>query len=60
MLNSVVHGLSWIGLAAPITPWLHATVSNLLAILDARLWRAGTATVKFEMDTATGSGKYVL
>ncbi|GMN62568.1 hypothetical protein TIFTF001_031661 [Ficus carica] len=60
MLNSVVSGLSWIGLAALITPWLHATVSNLPAILDARLWRAGTATVKCEMDTATGFGKYDL
>ncbi|GMN63715.1 hypothetical protein TIFTF001_032784 [Ficus carica] len=32
----LVHGLSWIGLAAPTTPWLRATVSNLSAILDTR------------------------
>ncbi|GMN41670.1 hypothetical protein TIFTF001_010900 [Ficus carica] len=43
MLNDLVHGLSWIRLAAPITPWLHATVSNLPAMLDARLWRDDTA-----------------
>ncbi|GMN28915.1 hypothetical protein TIFTF001_044292, partial [Ficus carica] len=43
MLNGLVHDLSWIGLAAPITPWLHVTVSNLLDMLDARLWRGDTA-----------------
>ncbi|GMN59969.1 hypothetical protein TIFTF001_029062 [Ficus carica] len=43
MLNGLVHGLSWIGLVVPTTPWLCATVSNLLAMLDARLWRDGTA-----------------
>ncbi|GMN32928.1 hypothetical protein TIFTF001_003875 [Ficus carica] len=42
MLNCLVHGLSWIGLAAPITPWLHVTVSNLTDMLDVRLWRDGT------------------
>ncbi|GMN61545.1 hypothetical protein TIFTF001_030624 [Ficus carica] len=30
-----------IGLAATTTPWLCATVSNLPAMLDARLWRDG-------------------
>ncbi|GMN64095.1 hypothetical protein TIFTF001_033177 [Ficus carica] len=30
--------LSWTGLAAPTSPWLRATVSNLLAIVDARRW----------------------
>ncbi|GMN21502.1 hypothetical protein TIFTF001_051133 [Ficus carica] len=60
MLNGLVHGLSWIGLAASTTPWLCATVSNLPAILDARLWRAGTAIVKYGMDTTTGFEKYVL
>ncbi|GMN58733.1 hypothetical protein TIFTF001_027831 [Ficus carica] len=39
MLNGLVQGLSWIGLATSTIPWLHATVSNLPAILDARLWR---------------------
>ncbi|GMN65274.1 hypothetical protein TIFTF001_034338 [Ficus carica] len=39
----LVHGLSWTGLAAPTTPWLRATVSNLLDMLDARLWRYGIA-----------------
>ncbi|GMN69390.1 hypothetical protein TIFTF001_038439 [Ficus carica] len=43
MLNGLVHGLSWIGLAASTIPWLHATVSSLPAILDARLWRDGAA-----------------
>ncbi|GMN66802.1 hypothetical protein TIFTF001_035865 [Ficus carica] len=33
----LVHGLSWIGLAASTIPWLCATVSNLPAILEARL-----------------------
>ncbi|GMN70361.1 hypothetical protein TIFTF001_039404 [Ficus carica] len=36
--TGLVHGLSWTGLAAPTTPWLCATVSSLLAILDARRW----------------------
>ncbi|GMN26333.1 hypothetical protein TIFTF001_046049 [Ficus carica] len=43
MLNDLVHGLKWIGLAATTTPWLCATVSNLPAMLDARLWKDGTA-----------------
>ncbi|GMN65875.1 hypothetical protein TIFTF001_034947 [Ficus carica] len=42
------------------TPWLCTMVSNLPAILDARLWKVGTATVKYGMDTATGFEKYVL
>ncbi|GMN20154.1 hypothetical protein TIFTF001_043012 [Ficus carica] len=54
MLNVMFHGLSWIGLATPTTPWLCATVSNLLAIRDVRLWKAGTTTMKCGMDTATG------
>ncbi|GMN45081.1 hypothetical protein TIFTF001_014280 [Ficus carica] len=37
MLSGLVHDFSWIGLAAPITSWLRITVSNLPAILDARL-----------------------
>ncbi|GMN60698.1 hypothetical protein TIFTF001_029774 [Ficus carica] len=36
------------GLAAPITPWLHATVSNLPTILDARLWKASTANCEID------------
>ncbi|GMN65396.1 hypothetical protein TIFTF001_034463 [Ficus carica] len=32
----LVHDFSWIGLAAPTTPWLRVTVSNLSAILDTR------------------------
>ncbi|GMN59315.1 hypothetical protein TIFTF001_028394 [Ficus carica] len=35
-LTGLVHGLNWTGLAAPSTPWLRATVSNLMAICDAR------------------------
>ncbi|GMN68768.1 hypothetical protein TIFTF001_037819 [Ficus carica] len=53
----VLVGLDW---PPPTTPWLYTTVSNLLAILDARLWKVGTATVKCGMDTATGFEKYVL
>ncbi|GMN30531.1 hypothetical protein TIFTF001_046430 [Ficus carica] len=41
--SGLVHGLSWTGLAAPTTPWQRTTVSDLLAILDAILWRVGTA-----------------
>ncbi|GMN60341.1 hypothetical protein TIFTF001_029433 [Ficus carica] len=41
-----VHGLSWTGLAAPITPWLRTTVSNLMAICDARRWSMAGRTVK--------------
>ncbi|GMN47060.1 hypothetical protein TIFTF001_016239 [Ficus carica] len=37
----------------PTTPRLCTTVSNLPAILDARLWKVGTATVKCGMDTVT-------
>ncbi|GMN58259.1 hypothetical protein TIFTF001_027379 [Ficus carica] len=44
----LVHGLSWIGLAAPTTPWLRATVSSLLAILDARRWGMTRLTVKLQ------------
>ncbi|GMN72610.1 hypothetical protein TIFTF001_052880 [Ficus carica] len=33
-------GLDW---PPPTTPWLCTTVSNLPAILDARLWRDGAA-----------------
>ncbi|GMN56908.1 hypothetical protein TIFTF001_026021 [Ficus carica] len=43
MLNVLFHGLSWIGLATPTTPWLCATVSNLPAIFDSILWKAGAA-----------------
>ncbi|GMN30981.1 hypothetical protein TIFTF001_050707 [Ficus carica] len=41
--SGLVHGLSWTGLAAPTTPWQRTTVSDLLAILDAILWRVGAA-----------------
>ncbi|GMN66551.1 hypothetical protein TIFTF001_035618 [Ficus carica] len=41
--SGLVHGLSWTRLAAPTTPWLRATVSDLPAILDAILWRVGAA-----------------
>ncbi|GMN29728.1 hypothetical protein TIFTF001_049562 [Ficus carica] len=41
--SGLVHGLSWTRLAAPTTPWQRATVSDLLAILDAILWRVGAA-----------------
>ncbi|GMN59522.1 hypothetical protein TIFTF001_028607 [Ficus carica] len=51
MSNSLVHGLSWIGLAAPITPWLYVTVS-LPAMLDARLWRNGTADCRIVTNVA--------
>ncbi|GMN38922.1 hypothetical protein TIFTF001_008158 [Ficus carica] len=59
-LNDLVHGLSWIGLAAQITPWLCTTVSNLPAMLDARLWRDGTADCDFGLDTALDFGKNVM
>ncbi|GMN26284.1 hypothetical protein TIFTF001_040830 [Ficus carica] len=42
----LVHGLSWIGLAAPTIPWLRAMVSSLLAILDTRRWGMAGLTVK--------------
>ncbi|GMN65586.1 hypothetical protein TIFTF001_034654 [Ficus carica] len=32
-----------LNVAAPITPWLHATVSNLPAISNVLLWKAGAA-----------------
>nr|GMN74402.1 hypothetical protein TIFTF001_053847 [Ficus carica]GMN74411.1 hypothetical protein TIFTF001_053849 [Ficus carica] len=60
MLNGLVHGLNWIGLAASTTPWLCATVSNLPAILDQDYREMALQTVKCEMDTATDFGKYVL
>ncbi|GMN58509.1 hypothetical protein TIFTF001_027602 [Ficus carica] len=36
--SGLVHGLSWIWLAVPSTPWQRATVSNLSVIFDARRW----------------------
>ncbi|GMN68089.1 hypothetical protein TIFTF001_037145 [Ficus carica] len=52
--SGLVHGLSWIGLAAPTTPWLHATVrtlmlckvSYLLTMLDTRWWGMAWLSVK--------------
>ncbi|GMN72355.1 hypothetical protein TIFTF001_051992 [Ficus carica] len=38
MRAGLVHGLSWIGLAAPTTPWLRVTVSSLSTMYDTRLW----------------------
>ncbi|GMN74408.1 hypothetical protein TIFTF001_053850, partial [Ficus carica] len=46
MLNGLVHGLNWIGLAASTTPWLCATVSNLPAILDQDYREMALQTVK--------------
>ncbi|GMN61628.1 hypothetical protein TIFTF001_030719 [Ficus carica] len=60
MLNGLVYGLSWIGLAAPITPWLRATVSNLPAMLDARLWRDDTTDYEIWVGYRHGFGKYVM
>ncbi|GMN59499.1 hypothetical protein TIFTF001_028590 [Ficus carica] len=60
MLNDLAHGLSWIGLAATTTPWLCATVSNLLAILDARLWRDDTADCEIWVGYRHGFWKYVI
>ncbi|GMN59524.1 hypothetical protein TIFTF001_028611 [Ficus carica] len=60
MLNGLVHGLSWIGLAALITPWLHAKVSNLQAMFDARLWRDGTADCEIWVGHRHGFWKYVM
>ncbi|GMN60987.1 hypothetical protein TIFTF001_030058 [Ficus carica] len=37
--SGLVHGLSWIELAAPTTPWLRTTVSSMSAMYDTRLWR---------------------
>ncbi|GMN48235.1 hypothetical protein TIFTF001_017414 [Ficus carica] len=45
-MTGLVHGLSWTGLATPTTPWLCATVSILLAILDTRRWGMSQLTVK--------------
>ncbi|GMN58473.1 hypothetical protein TIFTF001_027572 [Ficus carica] len=53
MRAGLVHGLSWIGLAAPTTPWLCTTVNNLPEMLDARLWRMAPQIVKFGLDTTT-------
>ncbi|GMN24974.1 hypothetical protein TIFTF001_040649 [Ficus carica] len=44
--SRLVYGLSWIGLAAPTIPWLCATVSSLVAILDTRWWGMAGLTVK--------------
>ncbi|GMN30294.1 hypothetical protein TIFTF001_044445 [Ficus carica] len=44
--SGLVHDLSWIGLAAPTIPWLRATVSSILAILDTRRWGMEGLTVK--------------
>ncbi|GMN59523.1 hypothetical protein TIFTF001_028617 [Ficus carica] len=44
--TSLVHGLSWIGLAAPTTPWLRATVSYLLTMIDTRRWGMAWLSVK--------------
>ncbi|GMN60844.1 hypothetical protein TIFTF001_029937 [Ficus carica] len=44
--TGLVHGLGWIGLAVPTTPWLRTTVSILLAILDARGWGMAGLTLK--------------
>ncbi|GMN21891.1 hypothetical protein TIFTF001_045573 [Ficus carica] len=44
--SGLVHGLSWIWLAALSTPWLRATVSNLSAIFDARRWSVARLPVK--------------
>ncbi|GMN53175.1 hypothetical protein TIFTF001_022312 [Ficus carica] len=43
--TDLVHGLSWTELAAPTTPLLRATVSNLMAICDARRWSIAGRTV---------------
>ncbi|GMN62284.1 hypothetical protein TIFTF001_031369 [Ficus carica] len=45
-MAGLVHGLSWIGLAAPTTPWLRATVSSLPVMYDTRLWSMAWQTVK--------------
>ncbi|GMN56970.1 hypothetical protein TIFTF001_026083 [Ficus carica] len=52
-VTRLVYGLSWIGLAAPTIPWLRATVSSLLAILDARRWGMAGLTVKLRDGTTT-------
>ncbi|GMN70153.1 hypothetical protein TIFTF001_039195 [Ficus carica] len=44
--SGLVHGLSWKWLAAPSTPWLRATVSNLSAIFDARQWSVARLPMK--------------
>ncbi|GMN69804.1 hypothetical protein TIFTF001_038848 [Ficus carica] len=41
-------------------PWLHATVSNLPDMLDARLWRDGTADCEIWIGHRHGFWKYVL
>ncbi|GMN18816.1 hypothetical protein TIFTF001_046853 [Ficus carica] len=44
--SGLVHGLSWIELAAPTTPWQRTTVSDLSAIFDARRWSTAWLFVK--------------
>ncbi|GMN62987.1 hypothetical protein TIFTF001_032067 [Ficus carica] len=46
--SGLIHGLSWIGLAAPTTPRLHATVSYLLVMLDTRRWDMAWLFVKLQ------------
>ncbi|GMN34662.1 hypothetical protein TIFTF001_048374 [Ficus carica] len=60
MLNGLVHGLSWIGLAAPTTPWLCPMVSNLPAMLDVRLWRNDTADCEIWVEHRHGFWKMCL
>ncbi|GMN66478.1 hypothetical protein TIFTF001_035573 [Ficus carica] len=56
----LVHGLSWIGLAASITPWLCAMVSNLQAMLDTKLWRDDTTDCEIWVGHRHGFWKYVM
>ncbi|GMN57022.1 hypothetical protein TIFTF001_026136 [Ficus carica] len=51
--SGLVHGLSWIGLAASTTPWLRVTVSNLSVILDTRRWSLARLVVKLGKWSAT-------
>ncbi|GMN47455.1 hypothetical protein TIFTF001_016631 [Ficus carica] len=48
--SGLVHGLSWTGLAAPTTPWLRATVSKLMAVLDTRQWSVVMQNCETESD----------
>ncbi|GMN58264.1 hypothetical protein TIFTF001_027374 [Ficus carica] len=51
--SGLVHGLSWTGLAAPTTPWLRATVSKLMAVLDTRQWSVSAAPTLHSIASST-------
>ncbi|GMN53913.1 hypothetical protein TIFTF001_023039 [Ficus carica] len=57
--EGLVHGLSWIGLPAPTTPWLRATVLTLMLCKQPTVENGMAGCENFGMDTVTRFGKYV-